>query len=72
MRARISTPLDREMRHQGRQAQWLAAAVGVHESQISRWRSGMHVPEKATQRKIAKALGRTTDDLWPEPEREVA
>ena len=67
MKARISTPLDQEMRSQGRMSQWLADRLGVDASQVSRWRSGMHVPTDATQQAIAEALGRTTDELWPAP-----
>jgi transcriptional regulator with XRE-family HTH domain len=44
----------------------LAEELKVHESQLSRWRSGLHTPEPETQERIAKALGRTADELWPE------
>lgn len=57
-------------------SKWLAAAAGASESEVSRWRKGIHVPTPATREKIAVALGLHVDDLWPpaytEQEREAA
>lgn len=63
---REKTPLDRVLREQGRSGRWLADRVGTHETQVSRWRHGLHVPEHATREAIARELGRTVEDLWPE------
>ncbi len=65
MRARIVTPLHREMVRQGRMSKWLAAEIGSTESEISRWRHGLHVPEEATQARIAQALGCNICDVFP-------
>lgn len=44
----------------------LARELKVHETQVSRWRSGVHTPEPETQKMIAEALGRSVDELWPD------
>lgn len=63
---RIPTPLDRAL-FEGRVTnRALADAIGVNESQVSRWRHGVHVPEQATREAIAQELGRKVVDLWPE------
>jgi lambda repressor-like predicted transcriptional regulator len=46
----------------------LARELKVHESQVSRWRTGLHTPEPATRRIIANALGRKVEELWPDVE----
>lgn len=65
MSGRIPTLLHTEMVRQGRMSKWLADEIGVHETQVSRWRHGIHVPSEGTQEKIALALGRNLSDLWP-------
>lgn len=45
----------------------LAAAVGVHESQASRWLSGKQVPGVTSVLKLARALGVSVDLLLREP-----
>lgn len=65
------SPLDAEMERQGRRSDWLARHLGVHKSQVSRWRSGMHIPHHATQIRIARALDLTPADLgWDNDEDE--
>lgn len=45
-------------------SKWLAAEIGASESEVSRWRWGLHVPTQATQEKIAAALRRDVTDLF--------
>lgn len=73
MRRRTPTPLHTEMVRQGRMSKWLADEIGVHETQVSRWRHGIHVPSTVTQERISAALGREISELWPAAdEREAA
>lgn len=44
----------------------LAEIVGCKQRDISRWESGQHWPEVRTAIKIARALGKTTEDLFGE------
>lgn len=60
------TPLDRCLWERRRSNRSLARELGVHETQVSRWRSGLHVPEAERREAIAKALGTTVEYLWPE------
>lgn len=60
------TPLDQCLWEQRRSNRSLAKELGVHETQVSRWRSGLHVPELERRDAIAEALGRTPADLWPD------
>ena len=53
------------MAEQGRMNNWLAERVGVDKTQVSRWRSGKHVPAPATREAIAAALGLDVGVLWP-------
>jgi hypothetical protein len=66
-----ATPLDEALWAAKRDGKWLAGHLGVNESQVSRWRRGLHTPTAAYQLAIAKALGTTAAELWP-PEDEVA
>ncbi len=66
MKARSPTPLHAEMTKQGRMSKWLAAEIGVSESEVSRWRWGIHVPERPTREAIAERLGVSVAQLWPE------
>lgn len=59
------TPLDEALWVAERSGQWLADQLGVHFSQVSRWRRGVNIPEPTTQRRIAKALRVTATSLWP-------
>lgn len=61
----MSTELDRALRIQRRTGRWLAEEIGTHESHVSRWRSGRHRPEEATQEKIAQALDTSREALFP-------
>lgn len=65
MKARTETLLHQEMVRQGRMSKWLAEQVGASESEVSRWRWGVHVPELATRVAIAAALGSEVAELWP-------
>lgn len=58
------SPLDAIMTAQGRRNDWLAAAIGADEAQVSRWRSGKHVPIEATRELIAATLDTSADDIW--------
>ena len=60
------TPLDEALWAKKRTGRWLAAQLGVHVSQISRWRRGACVPTSDNQRRIARALGVSVRSLWPE------
>lgn len=62
---RIRTPLDEAIWEARVTNRWLAERIGAHETQVSRWRHGLHVPEQATQERIARVLGREVADLWP-------
>lgn len=59
------TPLDIALFEARRTSRSLAIELNVHETQVSRWRNGLHTPEEATQRAIADALGCGVEDLWP-------
>jgi DNA-binding transcriptional regulator YdaS (Cro superfamily) len=50
---------------------WLALQIGVHHTQVSRWRRGANTPTTAYQLAIANALASlggtwTPAQLWPE------
>lgn len=60
-----TTALDRLLNSRGIKAQWLAQKLGVHKSQVSGWRRGLHVPDASTQVRIAKLLDVAVADLWP-------
>lgn len=70
--ARIETPLGRVLKEEGRKITWLAERIGSSKQEVGRWVHGLHVPQEATQDAIANALGRTTDELWPQPVSEAA
>ncbi len=59
------TPLDRAMFEERITNRALAKAIGANESQVSRWRHGVHVPEHPTRLLIAETIRRTTAELWP-------
>jgi transcriptional regulator with XRE-family HTH domain len=60
------TALDVALFEANRTNRSLAQELKVHETQVSRWRSGMHMPEPATREAIAEALGRAVGELWPD------
>lgn len=70
-RARIETPLKRVLEQEGRKQTWLARELSkrlgrsITRGQVGSWAHGIHVPEHATREAIARALGRTTAELWP-------
>jgi hypothetical protein len=70
---RIRTPLDQAIWEARVTNRWLGEQIGAHETQVSRWRHGLHVPEQATREAIARALGREVNEIWPvEREQEAA
>lgn len=64
MSTRPRSPLDAIMTAQGRRNDWLADRIGADEAQVSRWRSGKHVPVEATRELIARTLDTSVDDIW--------
>lgn len=62
----VRTQLDVVLFRQRRSNRWLAREIGVHESQVSRWRTGMHLPEPERRQQIAAALDETPAVLWPD------
>lgn len=66
MLARIDTPLKRIMAEEGRTQAWLARRLNVKPQTVWSWIHGIHEPEQATRETIAEALGRTTEELWPQ------
>lgn len=69
-RARLNTPLKRTLDEQGRRQTWLAEQVGVDARQVWGWVHGLHVPAEPTRQRIACALGRHPEDLWPTQQHE--
>jgi len=59
------TPMAKAMRAERRTGRELAAELGVHYSQVSRWQQGHSIPEAPTQKRIAKFLNTTPEKLWP-------
>jgi transcriptional regulator with XRE-family HTH domain len=53
----FSAWLQDELRRQGKSQVWLAEAVGVSESTVSRWLNDDTEPKARTLRRIASALG---------------
>jgi len=49
----------------------LAEQLGIKQSQISRYETGKVRPRYELAKRIAVAVGRTVDDLWPTLERAV-
>lgn len=50
----------------GRSQREIAADAGIHETQLSRIVNEREVPSIETRSKIASALGRSVDELWPD------
>lgn len=61
----MTTPLKKLMDAEGRKQSWLAAEAGVDAATMSRIVNGF-IPDDDKRAAIATALGRTTDELWPE------
>lgn len=66
MSTRNSTPLAKALDEDGRRQDWLARQLGVDRFQMSRWVRGVHVPVEPTRVEIARVLGRTVDELFPD------
>lgn len=64
MERRIVTPLKLAIVASGIQQRALAASLGIDESHFSRIVNGLHADEE-TRNRIAAALGRHVDELWP-------
>lgn len=60
------------MEAEGRTQAWLARVLNVTPHQVWTWVNGLHMPEKHTRDKIAAALGRSPDELWPQDEQAAA
>jgi hypothetical protein len=69
--ATTHTPLDRALFEAKRTGRWLAQALNVHETQVSRWRQGVNLPGSIYQDTISKLLlaesveWATVAGLWP-------
>jgi transcriptional regulator with XRE-family HTH domain len=57
---------------EGRRQSWLAREVGIDQADLSRIANRGLIPSDEVQQKIAEALGRTVDELWPSQERSAA
>jgi len=58
------TPLQGILQAEGRKQSWLAEQVGIDQAHMSRIVNGLH-PTDATALKLAKALNRPVDELFP-------
>lgn len=58
------TPLKRAIFESQRTQRDIADEIGMSPSHLSRIVNGLHADER-TRSSIARALGRTTDELWP-------
>jgi hypothetical protein len=65
-RAIPTTRLGQILAEEGRRHKWLADATGIHRVTLHHYINGRHVPEDR-QRAIADALGRSVEDVFPEP-----
>jgi lambda repressor-like predicted transcriptional regulator len=54
------------MQDEGRRQTWLAARIGKHESEVSRYINRGLIPDEDTRQAIADALGRQPSELWPD------
>lgn len=61
----MRTNLDKAMREGRWTGRLLAQQVGTHESNVSRWRCGRHVPDEAMREKLAATLDTSVDQLFP-------
>lgn len=62
----MRTNLDRAMREGRWTGRLLAQQVGTHESNVSRWRCGRHVPDEAMREKLAATLDTSVEELFPD------
>lgn len=63
--ARQRTKLAEVLDAEGRRQTWLADLCGVSRRTVWTWVHGIHEPDHGNRAKIALALGKSTDDLWP-------
>jgi transcriptional regulator with XRE-family HTH domain len=66
------TPLKIAIVSSGKTIVQLAQETGFGETDISRWANGRHVPIKRTRIALAEALGKSVEDLFPEPVEDAA
>lgn len=59
------TRLKEILETEGRTQSWLARQLGCTRSMVCEWASGDHMPLEATCEQIARTLGRTVDDVFP-------
>lgn len=69
--SKAPTPVRLAIVHAGRTQRDIAAAIGMDEGQLSRIVNGLHADD-ATRERIARELGRKTEDLWPALSTEAA
>ncbi len=67
---RTPTPLKRAIFESGRVQREIAAEIGMDPAHLSRIVNGMHCDD-ATRGKIAAAIGRTVEDVFPAPVTDV-
>ena len=54
----------------GSKQTWLAEKAGINVNTLSKIVNGKAIPNLRTAQRIARALGKTVDDLWPLEEEE--
>lgn len=64
MATKIPTPLRLAIVHSGRTQRDVAGEAGISEGHLSRIVNGLHTDD-ATQEAIARAIGKTVAELWP-------
>ncbi len=64
METLTETTLARILREEGRKQIWLADVTGIGKNQMGLYVRGLHCPPER-QQKIAAALGREVDEVFP-------
>jgi transcriptional regulator with XRE-family HTH domain len=67
--ARPVTPLKIAIVSSGITIRELAARIGRHESDLSRWALGRRIPPLEVAQALARELGSTVDELFPPAQR---
>lgn len=66
-----ATPLREALEHSGLSQRTLARMLGCDRRQVGAWVLGEHVPAPERREQIAKAVGSTVGELWPDADRGV-